>query len=50
MTHQHVVSVSAFSWCGASESERRAGLSVTGRRSRVVLAARTHRESERSGG
>lgn len=37
--HPHVASVSAFSWCGASESERRAGLPVTGRRSRESLSA-----------
>src|ERR1700704_3735061 len=37
--HPHVVSVSAFSWRCASESERRAGLPVTGRRSRESLSA-----------
>src|ERR1700694_3262006 len=37
--HPHVVSVSAFSWCCASESERRAGLFVTGWRSRERLPA-----------
>ena len=37
--HPHVVSVTAFSWCCAAESERRAGLSVTGRRSRESLSA-----------
>src|SRR6478752_90289 len=37
--HPHVVSVSAFSCCCASESERSAGLPVTGRRSRERLSA-----------
>ncbi len=37
--HPHVVSVSAFSWRCASESERSAGLPVTGRRSRESLSA-----------
>ena len=37
--HQHAVPVSVLSWCCASESERRAGLSVTGRRSRESLSA-----------
>ena len=44
--HPHAVSVSAFSWCCASESERRAGLSVTGRRSRESLSAARRGESD----
>src|SRR3979411_1655736 len=44
--HPHVVSVSAFSWCCASESERRAGLPVTGRRSRESLSAARGGESD----
>jgi len=44
--HPYVVSVSAFSWCCASESERRAGLSVTGRRSRESLSAARRGESD----
>ena len=44
--HPHVVSVSAFSWCGASESERSAGLSVTGWRSRESLSAARRGESD----
>jgi ParB family chromosome partitioning protein len=46
VTHPYVVSVSAFSWCCASESERRAGLSVTGRRSRESLSAARRGESD----
>src|SRR5256885_15014508 len=44
--HPHVVSVSVRGWCCASESERRAGLSVTGRRSRESLPAARHGESD----
>jgi ParB family transcriptional regulator, chromosome partitioning protein len=44
--HQHAVPVSVLSWCCASESERRAGLSVTGRRSRESLSAARRGESE----
>ena len=44
--HPHVVSVLAFSWCCASESERRAGLSVTGRRSRESLSAARRGEAD----
>lgn len=44
--HPHVVSVSAFSWCCASESERSAGLPVTGRRSRESLSAARRGESD----
>ena len=44
--HPHVVSVSAFSWCCASEGERRAGLPVTGRRSRESLSAARRGESD----
>src|ERR1700732_4666310 len=44
--HPHVVSVSAFRWCCASESERRAGLFVTGRRSRESLSAARRGESD----
>ena len=44
--HQHAVSVSVLSWCCASESERRAGLSVTGRRSRESLSAARRGESD----
>jgi ParB family chromosome partitioning protein len=45
--HPHVVSVSAFSWCGASsESERSAGLPVTGRRPRESLSAARRGESD----
>src|SRR5437588_6535616 len=44
--HPHVVSVSGFSWCCASESERRAGLSVTGRRSREGLSTARRGESD----
>jgi P-type conjugative transfer protein TrbL len=44
--HPHVVSVSAFSWCCASESERIAGLPVTGRRSRESLSAARRGESD----
>src|ERR1700694_4413381 len=44
--HPHVVSVSAFSWCCASESERRAGLFVTGWRSRERLPAARRGESD----
>jgi ParB family chromosome partitioning protein len=40
------VSVSAFSWRCAAESERRAGLSVTGRRSRERLSAARRGESD----
>src|SRR3984893_9090716 len=46
--HPHVVSVSAFSWCCASESERRAGLPVTGRRSRESLSVARRGESDMS--
>ena len=42
----HPHAVSAFSWCCASESERRAGLSVTGRRSRESLSAARRGESD----
>src|SRR5438034_6101682 len=44
--HPLVVSVPAFSWCGASESERSAGLPVTGRRSRESLSAARRGESD----
>jgi hypothetical protein len=44
--HQHAVSVPVSSWCCASESERRAGLSVTGRRSRESLPAARHGKSD----
>src|SRR6202048_3592470 len=44
--HPHVVSVSAFSWCCASKSERSAGLPVTGRRSRESLSAARRGESD----
>jgi ParB family transcriptional regulator, chromosome partitioning protein len=44
--HQHAVPVSVLSWCCASESERRAGLSVTGRRSRESLSAARRGESD----
>ena len=43
--HPHVVSC-AFSWCCASESERRAGLSVTGWRSRESLSAARRGETD----
>ena len=42
----HPHAVSAFSWCCASESERSAGLSVTGRRSRESLSAARRGESD----
>jgi ParB family chromosome partitioning protein len=42
----HPHAVSAFSWCCASESERRAGLSVTGSRSRESLPAARRGESD----
>src|SRR6202048_3675953 len=42
----HPYAVSAFSWCCASESERSAGLPVTGRRSRESLPAARHGESD----
>ncbi len=42
----HLHAVSAFSWCCASESERRAGLSVTGWRSRESLPAARRGESD----
>ena len=42
----HPHAVSAFSWCCASESERSAGLSVTGRRSRESLPAARRGESD----
>jgi len=44
--HQHAMSVSVLSWCCASESERHAGLSVTGRRSRESLSAARRGESD----
>src|SRR4051812_26887782 len=44
--HPHAVPVSVRSWCCASESERRAGLSVTGRRSRESLPAARRGESD----
>ena len=45
--HPPVVSVSAFSLCGASsESERSTGLPVTGRRSRESLSAARRGESD----
>src|ERR1700704_5356565 len=44
--HPYVVSVSAFSWCCASESERSAGLPVTGWRSRESLSAARGGESD----
>src|ERR1700709_2351400 len=44
--HQHAVPVSVFSWCCASESERRAAFSVTGRRSRESLPAARRGESD----
>ena len=46
MTDPHAVPVSVLSWCCASESERRAGLSVTGRRSRESLSAARRGESD----
>ena len=46
MMHQHAVPVSVLSWSCASESERRAGLSVTGRRSRESLSAARRGESD----
>src|ERR1700687_5619294 len=42
--HPHAMSV--LSWCCASESERRAGLLVTGRRSRESLSAARRGESD----
>jgi hypothetical protein len=42
----HPHAVSAFSWCCASESERSAGLSVTGRRPRESLLAARRGESD----
>src|ERR1700738_4200782 len=42
----HPYAVSAFSWCCASESERSAGLSVTGRRSRESPPAARRGESD----
>src|SRR6185312_4136212 len=42
----HPDTLSAFSWCCPSESERRAGLSVTGRRSRESLTAARHGETD----
>jgi hypothetical protein len=44
--HQHAMSASVLGWCCASESERRAGLSVTGRRSRESLSAARRGESD----
>src|SRR3954462_1095536 len=46
--HPHAASVSAISWGCASESERRAGLSVTGMRSRESLSAARRGESDMS--
>src|ERR1700738_2352872 len=42
----HPYAVSAFSWCCASESERSAGLSVTGWRSRESVPAARRGESD----
>ena len=42
----HAASVSAFSWRCALESERCAGLAVTGRRSRESLSAARRGESD----
>src|SRR5712691_1484434 len=42
--HPHAMSV--LSWCCASESERTAGLLVTGRRSRESLSAARRGESD----
>ena len=44
--HQHAVSVSVLSWCCASESERSAGLSVTGSRSRESLSPARRGETD----
>src|SRR3954462_5269625 len=44
--HPHAASVSAISWGCASESERRAGLFVTGRRSRESLSVARRGEAD----
>ncbi|MDA9538819.1 hypothetical protein ACM41_22170 [Bradyrhizobium sp. CCBAU 21362] len=44
--HQHAVPGAVPSWCCASESERRASLSVTGRRSRESLSAARRGEAK----
>jgi ParB family chromosome partitioning protein len=46
MTDPHAVPVSVLSCCCASESERRAGLSVTGRKSRESLSAARRGETD----
>jgi ParB family chromosome partitioning protein len=46
MTDPHAVPAPILSWCCASESERRAGLSVTGRRSGKSLSAARRGESD----
>lgn len=46
MTDPHAVPVSVLGWCCASESERRAGLSVTGRRPGESLSAARRGESD----